>query len=129
MKCPGLNSIFSRIKLDFNSNSSVSDQGLLHYAEMHKDARVGILKLSVEAQGMNGFLDTFFRPPPVIQPSYQDVCANVTKNIFSSQRALVIGGSRGVGEITAKILAAGGADVIWIETMSAPEVPLAHAVL
>ncbi|MCH9637996.1 MAG: SDR family NAD(P)-dependent oxidoreductase [Betaproteobacteria bacterium] len=112
MKCPGLNSIFSRIKLDFNSNFSVTDQASLYYAEMHKDARVGILKLSVEAQGMNGFLDTFFRPPPVIQPSYPEVCTKVTNNIFSSQRALVIGGSRGVGEITAKILAAGGADVI-----------------
>jgi len=112
MKCPGLNSIFSRIKLDFNSKISVIDQGLLHYSEMHKDARVGILKLGVEAQGMKGFLDTFFRPPPVIQPSYPEICSKVARNKFSSQRALVIGGSRGVGEITAKILAAGGADVI-----------------
>ena len=32
---------------------------------------------------------------------------------FANVRALVIGGSRGLGEITAKIIAAGGGDV-WI---------------
>jgi NAD(P)-dependent dehydrogenase (short-subunit alcohol dehydrogenase family) len=31
---------------------------------------------------------------------------------FSQQRALIIGGSRGLGEATAKLLAAGGADVV-----------------
>jgi NAD(P)-dependent dehydrogenase (short-subunit alcohol dehydrogenase family) len=36
---------------------------------------------------------------------------DVTGNVFSTQRALVVGGSRGLGELTAKLLAAGGADV------------------
>jgi acyl dehydratase len=112
MKCPGLNSIFSKISLDFNSDISVTDKDLLYYSEVHKDARFGILKLGVEAHGMKGSLDTFFRSPPVIQPGYSEVRAKVAENVFSAQRALVIGGSRGVGEITAKILAAGGADVI-----------------
>ncbi len=112
MKCPGLNSIFSRIKLDFNPDIEVVNKDSLYYFEAHKDERFSILKLGVEGQGMKGSLDTFFRPTPVAQPSYSEVCLKVADNMFSAQRALVIGGSRGVGEITAKILAAGGADVI-----------------
>ncbi len=112
MKCPGLNSIFSRIKLDFNPDIEVVNKDSLYYFEAHKDERFSILKLGVEGQGVKGSLDTFFRPTPVAQPSYSEVCLKVAENTFSAQRALVIGGSRGVGEITAKILAAGGADVI-----------------
>jgi NAD(P)-dependent dehydrogenase (short-subunit alcohol dehydrogenase family) len=37
----------------------------------------------------------------------------VTPNEFAKVRALVVGGSRGLGEITAKIIASGGGDV-WI---------------
>jgi NAD(P)-dependent dehydrogenase (short-subunit alcohol dehydrogenase family) len=37
--------------------------------------------------------------------------AHVTSGEFRGTRALVVGGSRGLGEITAKLLAAGGSDV------------------
>ena len=112
MRCPGLNSIFSRIKLEFHQDLPTTEKDCLRYSVAHTDARIGIIKLGIEAQNMKGALDTFFRPPPVVQPSFLEVSSKIDKEIFSTQRALVIGGSRGIGEVTAKILAAGGADVV-----------------
>lgn len=113
MKCPGMHSIFSRMNLEFSADK-VTDvtAGQIHYFENYKDARVQIMKLGVKSENMTGLLDTFFRPMPVAQLSYAELCTRVTPNVFIGRRALIIGGSRGVGETTAKILAAGGADVI-----------------
>ena len=56
-------------------------------------------------------LDTFFRAPAVEQRSLSTVTGSVQPGIFQGQRALVVGGSRGLGEVAAKILLAGGASV------------------
>lgn len=113
MKCPGMHSIFSRINLEFFSDK-VADVigGQIHYFENYKDGRVQIMKVGVKSGAMEGVLDTFFRPTPVTQASYSELCARLTPGEFMGRRALIIGGSRGVGETTAKILAAGGADVV-----------------
>jgi NADP-dependent 3-hydroxy acid dehydrogenase YdfG len=68
--------------------------------------------MDVEAPGMKGHLKTFFRPEPLSQASFTEICREVESEEFSGQRALIIGGSRGLGEVTAKLLAAGGAEVI-----------------
>lgn len=117
MECPGLNSIFAGIRLNFNvggdsGNVEKVAQNEMRYAVSYQDARVQMLKIDVHSNGMTGTLDTFLRPTPVKQPDYARVCTTVANDRFSSQRALVIGGSRGVGETTAKLLCAGGADVI-----------------
>ncbi|MDR4521631.1 MAG: MaoC/PaaZ C-terminal domain-containing protein [Nitrosomonas sp.] len=114
MKCPGLNSIFAGIRLNFNADIAGSGGGEdeIRFSVTYRDERVKMLKIDVEGKSMKGMLDTFLRPAPVKQPSYAEVCATVTGSRFATQRALVVGGSRGVGEITAKLLSAGGADVI-----------------
>jgi hypothetical protein len=113
MKCPGMHSIFSRINLEFFTDKAADViGGQVHYFENYKDERVQIMKVGVKSEKMAGVLDTFFRPTPVAQPSYTELCARVTPSEFIGRRALIIGGSRGVGETTAKILAAGGADVV-----------------
>ncbi|MDC8446573.1 MAG: hypothetical protein LV471_11715 [Nitrosomonas sp.] len=113
MQCPGLNSIFAGIRLNFSAGDAGSgDDDEIRFSVTYRDERVKMLKIDVEAAGMKGTLDTFLRPSPVKQPSYATVCATVADTQFAAQRALVVGGSRGVGEITAKLLSAGGADVI-----------------
>ncbi len=109
MKCPGMHSIFSRINLDFTVDNYISKT--IQYDEEYKDKRVKIIKIGVKSFAMQGVLDTFFRPIPVAQPNYKEIALRVLADEFSDHRALVIGGSRGVGETTAKILAAGGAKV------------------
>jgi MaoC dehydratase-like protein/short subunit dehydrogenase len=112
MKCPGMHSIFSRIYLEYISKLNQELDHSIEYHEHHKDVRVQIMKIAIGSTGVKGILDTFFRPPPVEQPSLSKIFQQVDPIEFSHQRALVIGGSRGVGETTAKILLAGGANVI-----------------
>ncbi len=113
MRCPGLNSIFAGIRLNFSAGVAGDGDDAVRFSVTYQDARVKMLKIDVEAEGMKGMLDTFLRPAPVKQPTYAAVCSTIPDaHQFATQRALIIGGSRGVGEITAKLLAAGGADVI-----------------
>lgn len=60
------------------------------------------------------------RPRPTAQPGLDEVKRGVRPDEFEGQRALVVGGSRGLGELTAKVLVAGGADVVitWFQSNS-----------
>lgn len=68
-------------------------------------------RLSFEGGGVAGALTAFVRPDAVAQPAMAVVRAAVTADEFSGQIAAVIGGSRGLGELAAKIIAAGGGKV------------------
>ncbi len=68
--------------------------------------------MDVEAPGVKGQVKAFLRPKPQRQAAFTDVCRQVESEEFSAQRALIVGGSRGLGEVTAKLLAAGAAEVI-----------------
>jgi len=48
------------------------------------------------------------RHPPTAQLSVAEVATHVTSGEFAQCTALVVGGSRGLGEVAAKIIAAGG---------------------
>tara|TARA_R110001583_G_scaffold154316_1_gene305977 strand:+ start:3761 stop:4648 length:888 start_codon:yes stop_codon:yes gene_type:complete len=109
MRCPGLHSIFSGLSLNFDAPGEKG--GKLHYFTSKADARVKLLNIAVKSEGLEGVLTTFFRPKPVIQPDYEEVRGRSAGNEYQGQRALVVGGTRGLGEVTAKLLAAGGASV------------------
>lgn len=111
MKCPGLHSVFSGISVSFHKAAENSSNPVLSYRVTASDNRVEMLKISVDGPEMTGTLDAFFRPAPVQQPSFASILNDMPGGRFVNQRALVIGGSRGIGETTTKILAAGGADV------------------
>jgi len=66
----------------------------------------------VSGGGFLGHLDAVSRQPPVKQPSMAEVAKFISKGEFAGSNALVVGGSRGLGELTAKLLAYGGADVV-----------------
>ena len=110
MECPGRHSIYSGFNLTFGSGSA----GVLklNYRVADCNKRLALLLMDVEAPGMKGQIKAFFRPKPQGQAAFTEVCREVESGEFSAQRALIIGGSRGLGEVTAKLLAAGGADVI-----------------
>jgi len=111
MECPGLNSIFSDFSLDFSN--PCEDSFYLNYKVLSYDSRCGLLTQNVQAPGMAGALRAFISPSPVYQSDFLELSQRgVMKGEFSGQTALVIGGSRGLGEVTAKLLAAGGARVL-----------------
>jgi len=106
MVCPGLHTVFDSLELRFAERPGPP---VLDYRIERSDKRFSTISLAVEGGGVGGLLKTFFRPPPVAQPSCGEVAAVVESDEFQSQRALVVGGSRGLGELTAKIVAADGA--------------------
>jgi NAD(P)-dependent dehydrogenase (short-subunit alcohol dehydrogenase family) len=58
-------------------------------------------------------VSAFYRPPPSEQASLPQVQALVRPDEFCGQRVLVVGGSRGLGEVVTKVLVAGGAEVAF----------------
>jgi hypothetical protein len=106
MACPGLHSLFAG--LDVSRDPESCGERSLRYAVNKTDARFRSLQIDVAGSGIAGRLDAFARPAPPVQAAMSAVSARVARNTFSGQSALIIGGSRGLGEVTAKILAAGG---------------------
>jgi acyl dehydratase/NAD(P)-dependent dehydrogenase (short-subunit alcohol dehydrogenase family) len=106
MACPGLHSLFTG--LDVTREPASEGERALHYAISKTDARFRSLHIDVSGSGLAGRLETFARHAPPRQPDMATVAARVQAGAFRGHRALVIGASRGLGEVTAKIIAAGG---------------------
>ena len=100
MVCPGLHSIFGGVDLRL-----VEDRG-------GDEVGFAVVKLAVGGAGLQGGIDSFARMPPVAQPGMAEVAGLVAPGAFAGSVVLVVGGSRGLGEVTAKIAAAGGAKVV-----------------
>jgi NAD(P)-dependent dehydrogenase (short-subunit alcohol dehydrogenase family) len=110
MICPGLNSVLGEIDLTVGG-ADASPEPRLAYEVRSADARFGRLAISVEGPSVGGRLVAVFRPPPVVQRRAVELRSLVGSTEFEGRRALIVGGSRGFGEVTAKLLALGGADV------------------
>ncbi|HTP96193.1 MAG TPA: MaoC/PaaZ C-terminal domain-containing protein, partial [Burkholderiales bacterium] len=112
MICPGLHSIFSSLNVRLDGRDDAYDAGPALAIGVRKyDTRVGLFDVAFRGC-ISGTLTAFLRPPPHPQPSVEELRKHVAADEFRGTRSLVIGGSRGLGEMTAKILAAGGGDVI-----------------
>ena len=108
MVCPGLNSIFSTINLKLDDSEHGAEA--IEFAVDQYDERFRLFNVSLRGV-LAGGLTAFLRPTPQPQLSMAEVAKSVDPAEFSGTRSLVIGASRGLGELTAKILAAGGGDV------------------
>ena len=109
MVCPGLHSIFSSLALNLVSGRDSEDS--LTVSVNAYDARFGLFDCSVSGC-LQGNVKAFLRPAPQEQPTLSEIAGSVAPGEFKGTMSLVIGGSRGLGETTAKILAAGGGSVI-----------------
>ncbi|MBI5319932.1 SDR family NAD(P)-dependent oxidoreductase [Bradyrhizobium sp.] len=106
MACPGLHSLFAG--LDVTRDAASDGTHALGFAVHKTDARFRSLQIDVAGSGLTGRLDAFARPQPPAQADMDKVAMRVAGKPFAGQRALIIGGSRGLGEVAAKIVAAGG---------------------
>lgn len=109
MVAPGRNSLFRGLSLTATADGAAD--GRLAFRTVLYDPRFRLLRLSIEGGGWTGSVDAHLRRGPVVQPSIDAVSHHVKRGEFSGLRSLIIGGSRGLGEVIAKILASGGADV------------------
>jgi hypothetical protein len=110
MDCPGLHSIFSGLKLAFAAPSGVADA--LSYRVRSWTPTLRMLQMDIACGGDGGSIEAFLRPPPIGQASMREVMQAVAPGEFAGTTALVVGGSRGLGETAAKVLAAGGGRVV-----------------
>lgn len=108
MVCPGLNSIYSGLTL---SRTEPSQDDAFTFRVVHSDIRFRLVRIAVEGAGWSGTLDAFSRPSPAPQADFNSIRKLVSATEFQGAKALIVGGSRGLGEVLGKILAAGGARV------------------
>jgi NAD(P)-dependent dehydrogenase (short-subunit alcohol dehydrogenase family) len=108
MHCPGLHSLFKALSL--KEASSARDHRV-EYSVADSNLKYSLLTLCVSGPQLHGTLETFYRPHPVEPLAIEQVAARVAPQAFADQRALVVGGSRGLGEAFAKLIAVGGGEV------------------
>jgi hypothetical protein len=108
IECPGTNSIYSELHLTQTTDSKCSG---IAYDIKKFDNRFGLAFINISSPSMEGTIKAFLRPTQFDQADFRTLSLNVQNDEFSDQTAVIIGGSRGLGEVTAKLLAAGGADV------------------
>lgn len=110
MACPGLHSIFSSLNV-IVTQTTAARRGLGWSARL-PDPRYKRVELTAAGAGLRADIRALVRPPPVDTPSVAALASQVQLGEFTGRRALVIGGSRGLGAASAKLLAAGGARVV-----------------
>lgn len=103
MECPGLHSLFTGLKVEINRNNIKPIFGVSKI-----DKRFNLLKISVNGNTLVAVIQSFLRPRPSINLNISKLSKLVKKNEFKNINALIIGGSRGLGEVVAKLIAAGG---------------------
>jgi len=110
MVCPGLHSIFAAFAIDFTEVPLPGDR--LRFSVSGTDERFRMVRMMVSGAGVNGSVQAFLRWPPIAQASMNEISKLVAPSEFVSSTALIVGGSRGLGALTAKVIAAGGGKVI-----------------
>ncbi len=110
MVCPGLHSIFSGFRI--HTTRASYDTGDLSFRVQKLDGRFRMVAIDVAGSGIAGEVTAFLRRRPVSQRTVAELRNLVEPAEFAKVTALIVGGSRGLGALTAKIIAAGGGRVI-----------------
>ena len=110
MILPGEDSLFVAASLEF-VGAGHSLEPMLAWEVTRARAAVAPVEVAVAGAGISGSVSAVYRPKPVEQPSMAMLRALVRPGEFRGEHALVIGGSRGLGEVMAKLVAAGGGAV------------------
>lgn len=110
MDLPGRHSVFAEADLEFADPAKA--EMAVAYRVIDLERRFGRVQVRMDAgPAANGVLTAFLRPGPQLQQPYEQLKSMVRPGEFAGQQVLVVGGSRGLGEVAAKLLAAGGAGV------------------
>ena len=115
MVCPGLHSVYSSLRFALEP----AHRGGMRFRVRRWDPRFRLFTVDF-AGPVAGELRAFQRPKPQPQPAAAEAAAVVAAREFEPMRALVIGGSRGLGETTAKLICGGGGQA-WITYASGRE--------
>ena len=110
MITPGLHSIYA--ELAFQTCAGVEPANALAYCVVRTVPRFSSIDLQIAGAGITGLVKSRVRSAPVRQAAMSSLAGLVGTAEFSQSLTLIAGGSRGLGELTAKLIAAGGGRVI-----------------
>jgi NAD(P)-dependent dehydrogenase (short-subunit alcohol dehydrogenase family) len=110
MVCPGLHSIYRELSIRTCVESIPQD--FLAFRVSETDSRFRSVDHEIVGGGLTGTAYSSARTPPVGQASMKALTGLVAPEEFAGSVALIVGGSRGLGELTAKLIATGGGSVI-----------------
>ena len=110
MVCPGMYSLFAAFAIDLVEDSNHKDA--VGFSVSETDERFRMIRMNVSGAGIRGSVQAFLRWPPIGQASFDEVSKVVAPAEFAGSTVLIVGGSRGLGALTAKVVAAGGGKVI-----------------
>jgi len=105
---PGLYSLFSSLDVTLGDQNTMT--GFTSFAVSNFDDRFKLVGMTLGGD-LTGSIKAFCRPRPYQQPSMGSIQGIVRKDEFINTQALIIGGSRGLGELTSKLICAGGGSV------------------
>lgn len=111
MECPGRHALFSEFSVTRAQSPLMPE---LSYGVKRINKVFSRVEMTVEGLGLTGLVSAFVGRDDV-PPSDETIRATVTPDEFQRSTPLIIGGSGGLGAITARLLAAGGAEpvVTW----------------
>jgi hypothetical protein len=109
MICPGLHSIFAGLSVETYAESDTPD--MLAFRVTGTDPRFRMVRHEIVGGGLTGTLQTFARAAG-LAGNYAVLVGLIDPTKFAGAVALIVGGSRGLGELTSKLVATGGGRVI-----------------
>ena len=105
MECPGREALLSAVRLQITPGARLRR---VDWRVARADRRFGLLRIEVSGTGISGTIDAFLRARATPPPAIADVESLVRSREFEGQRALIVGGSRGLGAAAAVLIAVGG---------------------
>lgn len=105
MERPGLHGMLSEVKAAFSGPATNS----LAYQVRRQDPIFSRLEMTVQGLGLEGTVAAFAGRPSEAAPSDAAIRALVCPAEFAGQTPLIIGATSGLGAVTARLVAAGGA--------------------
>ena len=109
MVCPGMYSLYGELRIQKRADDGCSPY--LQFRVTETDPRFHAVTQEVSGCGITGTVNCFVRTPPVQQASMESLVGIVNPTEFARSVVLIVGGTRGLGELTAKIVATGGGRV------------------
>lgn len=106
MEWPGLYSVLTDFDIDF-TGADPAVKGL-EFSSNRVDPRVSMTWINARSSSIDAKMTAMFRPLPVFQPSFAEIRKSFRNDFASGRNCLVIGGSRGLGAVSAKAFAAAG---------------------
>ena len=106
MKVPGENSIFSKAKITLR-NELITKPSIFI---TKTDERFKKVNLKCNYPYLSAELEAFFTPQSFQSKSCNQLAFEFKKSDFRKSKALIIGGSRGIGSIVARLITIGGGD-------------------